>query len=155
MPTASVNPVTTFLFRIHPWLYRTFKGRVLGSMGGVPVFLLTTTGRKSGEPRQNCLMVVDKGDSWAVAASYAGQPKHPAWYLNLRKDSSATLQIRDRVVRVRARETHGEERERLWAEIVAQDEGFATYEERTRGIRDIPVLLFEPDATETAASGSA
>ena len=145
MSAVSVNPVTSLLFRIHPWIYRTFKGRILGAMGGVPIFLLTTTGRKSGEPRDNCLMYVDKGDAWAVAASYAGQPKHPAWYLNLRKDPRATLQIRERVIPVRARETKGEERDRLWAEIVAQDEGFSVYEQRTRGVREIPVVFFEPE----------
>jgi deazaflavin-dependent oxidoreductase (nitroreductase family) len=153
MAAVTSNPVTELLFRIHPWIYRTFKGRVLGAMGGVPIFLLTTTGRKSGEPRETCLMYVDKGDAWIVAASYAGQPEHPGWYRNLRENPRASLRIRDRVVPVRARDAHGEERERLWREIVAQDEGFAVYEERTRGVRDIPVVVFEPEPG-AAATGS-
>lgn len=143
MPAASANPVTELLFRIHPWIYRTFKGRILGSMGGTPIFLLTTTGRRSGQPRSNALMYVDRGDSWVVAASYAGEPRHPAWYLNLRKEPGATLQIRERVIPVCAREAHGEERERLWGEIVAQDPSFEVYVDRTRGIREIPVIVFE------------
>jgi hypothetical protein len=56
----------------------------------------------------------------------------------------ATIQVRDRVIPVVARETEGEERDRLWAAIVEQDESFAVYEERTRGIREIPVVVFEP-----------
>lgn len=145
MPAVRSNPLTEFLFRIHPRIYRTFKGRVLGRIGGNPVCLLTTTGRRSGEPRESCLVYVDKGDVWVVAASYAGEPLHPAWYLNLRKNPRATLRLRDRVIPVRARDAHGEERERLWREIVAQDDGFAVYEQRTRGIRDIPVVVLEPD----------
>ena len=144
MPAASRNAISEFFFRIHPWIYRKTKGRLLGRLGNAPVLLLETRGRKSGITRTNGLVCMDRGDSWAVAASWAGEPKHPLWYLNLVAQPEATIQIRGRRVRVRARELEGAERELVWKEIVAQDPGFAVYEERTRGIREIPGLVFEP-----------
>jgi deazaflavin-dependent oxidoreductase (nitroreductase family) len=113
----------------------------------VPVLLLESRGRKSGQTRTNGLVYLDRGNSWAVAASWAGEPKHPLWYLNLKATPEATIQVGNRRIAVRARELKGDERAIVWKEIVAQDEGFAEYEERTRGIREIPVLLFEPRET--------
>jgi deazaflavin-dependent oxidoreductase (nitroreductase family) len=144
MPAARRNALTELFFRIHPWIYRKTGGRVLGRFGGTPVLLLTTRGRKSGEPRTNGLLFLDRGDHWAVAASWAGEPKHPAWYLNLQADPDATIQIRNRRIPVRARELEGEERALVWKEIVAKDPSFAEYEERTHGIREIPVVVLEP-----------
>ena len=72
-------------------------------------------------------------------ASWAGEPKHPAWYLNLQADPDATIQIGGRRMRVRARELEGEERALVWKEIVAKDPSFAEYEERTaRRTRGFP-----------------
>ena len=144
MAAVKRNALTQAFFRIHPWIYRKSGGRLLTSLGGVPVLLLNTRGRKSGKPRTNGVVYVDLGDSWAVAASWAGEPKHPIWYLNLMAQPNVTIQVRDRVVTVRARELEAEERDRAWKMIVDQDEGFAEYEKRTQGIRDIPVIAFEP-----------
>ena len=36
---------------VQVWVYRRSKGRLAGSMGGTPVLLLTTTGRRSGASR--------------------------------------------------------------------------------------------------------
>ena len=140
--------MTEFLFRIHPWIYRKTGGRVLGRLGGSPVLLLHTRGRKTGQPRTNGLIYLDRGDSWAVAASWAGEPKHPIWYLNLMAQPDVEIQVRDRLIPVRARELEGEERARVWREIVDQDPGFSVYEDRTRGIREIPVVLLEERAEE-------
>jgi deazaflavin-dependent oxidoreductase (nitroreductase family) len=146
MPAARRNAVTELLFRIHPWIYRKTGGRLLGRFGRTPILLLYTRGRRTGRPRSNALMYLDRGDSWAVAASWAGEPKHPIWYLNLRAEPEVTIQVRDRRIPVTARVSSGEERDRLWSQIVAQDASFAVYEERTRGVREIPVVIFEPRA---------
>ena len=138
------NAISQLFFRIHPWIYRKTGGRVLGRVGGAPVLLLTTRGRKSGQPRTNGLLYLDRGDHWAVAASWAGEPKHPVWYLNLMAHPDVTVQIGDREIPVRARQLEGEQRALVWKDIVAQDPGFAEYEERTQGIREIPVIVFEP-----------
>jgi len=151
MPAARRNAVTELLFRIHPWIYRKTGGRVLGRFGRSPILLLHTTARRSGEPRTNALMYLERGDSWAVAASWAGEPKHPGWYLNLRAQPEVSIQVGSRRIPVTARVTTGEERDRLWSEIVAQDPSFAVYAERTRGIREIPVVVLEP---RTPATGT-
>ena len=150
MPAARRNAVTEFLFRIHPWIYRKTGGRILGRFGKTPILLLETRGRKSGATRTNGLAYVERREGWAVAASWAGEPKHPYWYLNLVAQPEATVQVRDRRIPVRARELDGDERTNVWREIVDQDPGFAVYEERTRGIREIPVLLLEPTKPEAS-----
>jgi len=150
MPAARRNALTEFFFRIHPWIYRKTGGRVLGRFGKSPILLLETRGRKSGQTRTNGLMYLDHGDSWAVAASWAGEPKHPLWYLNLVAQPEAMIQVGDRRIAVRARELEGDERTLVWKQIVEQDAGFAEYEERTRGIREIPVVVLEPRDTKDA-----
>ena len=135
--------VETF-WKIHPWLYRVSGGRIGGRVIGLPVLLLTTTGRKSGEPRTRALTYFPRGDSSVVVASYLGEPRHPDWWLNLRRNPTATVQRGREVVRVRAREAEGEERERLWREITATAPDYAEYQTRTE--RRIPVVLLEPEA---------
>ena len=117
---------------------------MFGKFGNTPILLLHTRGRRTGQPRTNGLAYVDRGNSWAVAASWAGEPRHPVWYLNLMANPDVEIQVGSRRVQVRARELEGEERAEVWQAIVAQDDGFAVYEERTRGIREIPVILLEP-----------
>ena len=152
MPAARRNAVTEFFFRIHPWIYRKSRGRLLGRLGPSPVLLLNTRGRRSGLPRTNGLVTVEQEDGWLVAASWAGEPKHPLWYLNLKDRPEATVEFRGQVVPVHAHDLEGEERELAWKAIVAQDPSFAEYEERTRGIREIPVVRL---ARRDAAPGAA
>jgi deazaflavin-dependent oxidoreductase (nitroreductase family) len=129
-------------WKIHPWLYRLTGGRLLGRISGVPILLLTTKGRKSGAPRTTPLMYFPHQSNYVVAASFAGEPRHPAWWLNLLADPSATVQVGTHVVPVRAREAKGDERSRLWSAIVGKDASFAEYERRTS--RVIPVVVLEP-----------
>lgn len=144
MPAASRNALSEAFFKIHPWIYRKSAGRILGKFGDSPILLLNTVGRRTGQVRTNGLVYVDRGDSFLVAASWAGEPKHPIWYLNLKASPDVTVEVGGRKVAVRARELEGAERELAWQDIVAQDPGFAEYENRTLGIRKIPVILLEP-----------
>jgi deazaflavin-dependent oxidoreductase (nitroreductase family) len=142
MPAVTRNRAIELFWRIHPAIYRFTGGRLLGRIGGVPVLLLTTRGRKSGAPRKKPLLYLAHGDAFVVAASFAGEPRHPAWWLNLLADPRAEVQVGSRVIAVRAREAEGDERTRLWRAIVAQDASFAEYERRTT--RRIPVVVLEP-----------
>jgi deazaflavin-dependent oxidoreductase (nitroreductase family) len=143
MPAATRNPLTEFLFRHHPAIYRRTGGKIGGKIGNAPVLLLNTIGRKTGQPRSNCLMCVERENGWAIAASWAGEPKHPIWYLNLMAAPDTNIEWQGKIEPVRARLLQGEERDQVWQEIVAQDEGFSVYEERTSGVREIPVVLLE------------
>ena len=147
MPAATRNAITEFIFRHHPTIYRRTGGKIGGKLGNSPVLLLNTIGRKSGKPRSNCLMCVERENGWAIAASWAGEPRHPIWYLNLMASPDTTIEWQGKLEPVRARLLEGDERDQVWTEIVAQDEGFAVYEERTAGVREIPVILLEKRAT--------
>ena len=83
---------------------------------GSTILLLTTTGRKSGEPRTTPLIYTEDGDRYVIVASQGGAPDHPGWYKNLSRDPDVELQVLDEVFPARARTAEGEERERLWAQ---------------------------------------
>lgn len=143
MPAVRRTKLMELFWRFHPWLYRKTGGRIGGSAMGMPVLLLTTTGRKSGQPRTRALMYLPKGDACVVIASFAGEPRHPDWWLNLRANPRAQIQRGADTTRVVAREAEGAERARLWEEVVRRESGYATYAERTT--RRIPVVLLEPE----------
>lgn len=88
------------------------------------------------------LQYVAAGKAYVVIASYAGEDRHPAWWLNLQAEPAATIRRGRRVERVRAREADGQERENLWRRIVAIDPAYAEYQRRTA--RRIPVIVLEP-----------
>ena len=83
--------------------------------------LLGCTGARSGLKRLVPLLTTPVGSEFVLIASKAGAPEHPAWYGNLRANPDCTLTVGGRVLRCTAREAEGEERERLWRAIVAQE----------------------------------
>ena len=129
--------------RIHVAVYRASRGRLLGRIGkGMPVLLLTTTGRKSGRRRTTPLLYLEDGGRYAVVGSVGGAPQHPAWYLNLRADPRATVEVADRKRAVRAETAGPEERARLWLAATAMYPGYDTYQGRTS--REIPIVVLTP-----------
>jgi deazaflavin-dependent oxidoreductase (nitroreductase family) len=113
-------------------------------VGPMDFLLLTTTGRKTGEPRDVALNYMREGNSYIVVASYAGEDRDPAWWRNLKANPDAELRVGGRRIRVRAREADGAERERLWTRLVVTDPAYAEYQERTK--RRLPVVVLEPVA---------
>jgi deazaflavin-dependent oxidoreductase (nitroreductase family) len=109
------------------------------------MLLLTTTGRKSGEPRTVPLLYLPEDEGYVVIASYGGRPHHPDWYLNLRAEPHARVQIDGRAETVTATDLAGDERERLWRRAVDAHAGYVDYQARTE--RVIPVVLLVPDGT--------
>ncbi|GAA4702364.1 nitroreductase/quinone reductase family protein [Phytohabitans rumicis] len=123
---------------------RLTRGRVV-ALGLVPSMLITTTGRKSGVPRQNPLLYVRDGDSFVVVGSNWGKTAQPAWALNLLADPTATVTLKGTDLPVRATLATGAERERLWQLLVAEWPAYETYVERAGG-RDIRIFRLAPDA---------
>jgi len=108
---------------------------------GSTILLLTTTGRKSGEPRTSPLIYAQDGDRYVIVASKGGAPEHPGWYENLAQDPNVELQVKDEVFPARARTAEGEERERLWRKA---NEVWRHYDEyQTKTDREIPVVVLE------------
>jgi len=123
-------------------LYRLTGGTVGGKMGGRPILLLTTIGRKSGKERVTPLLYLPEGDHFIVIASNWGEANHPIWWLNLQANPRAKIQIGRKTIPVTARQAGPEERQRLWPVITSQYSNFADYQKRTT--REIPVVILTP-----------
>jgi len=152
MAAVRLSPTLRFVWWAHRWLYRLSGGRIGTRVNGFEVLMLTTRGRTSGEPRRAALQSLEHGDGWAVIASFAGEDRHPQWWLNLKAEPMAQAQIGSRKVRVRGRETSGAERDALLARFVAIDSAYAEYGQRTT--RVIPVVLLEPTPTSSPGSSA-
>jgi deazaflavin-dependent oxidoreductase (nitroreductase family) len=125
--------------QLHLFWY-TLTGGIVGSrVSGAPVLLLTTTGRKSGRPRTTPLTYFQDGDNKVLVGSNGGNDQHPAWYLNLRANPDAEVQIGRERKRVRAELASDEERARLWPLVVEMYHGYGEYQKETT--RTIPVVI--------------
>jgi len=108
---------------------------------GTTVLILTTTGRKSGEPRPTPLIYGTAGDDYLIVASKGGADEPPAWYLNLQDEPEVTLQVKADKFAARARTATAEEKPALWAEMVQRWPAYDDYQAKTD--RDIPVVVLE------------
>jgi deazaflavin-dependent oxidoreductase (nitroreductase family) len=127
---------------LHQWLYEKTDGRIGRSIGGRPMLLLRTVGRKTGESRTSALLYVPDGERYAVIASKGGDVRHPGWFHNLAASPDVEIQIGRERIPVKARVAEGEERERLWAKANEVNQGqYDTYQSRTD--RKIPVVVLE------------
>jgi len=123
-------------------VYRLTRGRVGGKVGKGRVLLLTTTGRKSGQPRTAPVLYLADGDSYVVINTNAGNEKTPAWSLNLRADPEAEVEVKGKRVQVRSRLAEGEERADLWRRHMEQYSGWDFYESQLD--REVGVFVLEP-----------
>src|SRR6266508_3658242 len=106
---------------------------------GVPTLILTTTGRRSGQPRSAPLIFGQDGDAYVVVASKGGAARHPAWYLNLVDQPKVEVQVRGERFEAVARTAGGDERSRLWRLMTGIWPDYDVYQERTA--RQIPVVV--------------
>jgi deazaflavin-dependent oxidoreductase (nitroreductase family) len=131
--------------RVHASVLKLSRGRLRRSRilaGGQPVLALTTTGRRSGQPRATTLAHVRFGTGYAVGALNLGSDHDPAWCLNLRAEPRAIVDVDGHQVRVLAREASGEEADHLWGLFVAQLPAIANSLEIAQ--REVPIFVLEP-----------
>jgi deazaflavin-dependent oxidoreductase (nitroreductase family) len=126
--------------RIDPWLLRVSGGRFSSLLGVLPIVLLSARGAKSGIERTVPLVYFTDGQDVILIASSFGRPRYPAWYHNLKANPEVKLDAAGRSARFRARETEGEDRTRLYELAKQLYRGYGNYEQRTEGIRHVPVL---------------
>jgi deazaflavin-dependent oxidoreductase (nitroreductase family) len=137
------KPDLTLLGAEHVRRYQETGGEVGYLWNGAPTLLLTTTGRRSGEPRTTALIFGRDGDDYLVVASKGGAPQHPAWYLNLTAEPEVEIQVRaDRMTAVARTAADGDERARLWSIVTAVWPNYDVYVTRTD--RTIPVVVLSP-----------
>lgn len=147
-PTAWANAwkdaVTRYWTGLHEAAFRASNGLLFNRLGGMPVVMLTTTGRKSGRPRSTMLTApVRDGDRLVLVASYGGDDRHPAWFLNLRAHPQVEVLMDGRTRRMRARVASREEKAALWPRVTAAAWNYALYQLQTA--RAIPLVILEPD----------
>lgn len=130
--------------RVHRILLGVTGGRLGWSAGGMPVIELTTTGRRSGQPRTTLLTSpYQEGATVVIVASRGGDDRHPSWYLNLRDHPEVTVSVGGKPAqRMRAVTADPEVRARLWPRITADHGNYAGYQSKTN--REIPVVLLSP-----------
>jgi deazaflavin-dependent oxidoreductase (nitroreductase family) len=138
------------LSRTHLTVHLVTKGRVLGSVAGMPVLLLTTTGRRSGKARTTPLTFFRDGADLVVIASNGGADRSPDWWLNLQQTPRAVVGTGTDTFVATARAASEQERERLWAVVTATYTGYARYQDRTS--RRIPVVLLTPEGPPVTRS---
>jgi deazaflavin-dependent oxidoreductase (nitroreductase family) len=139
---------STVVMRTLSWLHRAgvtvSRGRLGGTLVGLPSLELVTVGRRSGKPRSSMLTApLTLGRTLVVVASAGGNDEHPSWFLNLRDEPRVHVAVGGGpAIDMVARVATTEEREELWPRIVEALPNYARYQERTS--RVIPVVLLEP-----------
>ncbi len=137
-----------WLFKGANLVHRAAQRLSFGKLGwtgyGMPVLELTTTGRKSGQPRTVLLTTpLQDGDTIVLVGSRGGTDQHPAWVLNIEADPAVQVKLRDgRVRSMRARVASAEERAGLWETITSTHPHYGGYQTKTE--RELPVVVLEP-----------
>jgi deazaflavin-dependent oxidoreductase (nitroreductase family) len=128
---------------IHRGLLTISGGRLGWHAGGMPVLELTTTGRKSGQPRTVMLTSpVQEGGAIVIVASRGGDDQHPAWFLNLRDHPDVEVAFAGKPKEsMRARVATPDERAALWPRVTSGYKGYANYQTKTD--REIPLVMLE------------
>ena len=130
------------VYRLHRWMYRVTGGLLGGTSPMGPMLLLTTKGRRSGEPRTVPLLYMEDGARFVVVGSNGGRPQPPLWLLNLRVHPEAEVQVGRKRHRVRAQILEGAAREPLWQRLGQYYNGWSHYQTLTD--RAIPAVVLEP-----------
>ena len=126
-------------------VHRVTGGRVVLSAGMVPSLMLTTTGRKSGQPRRTPLATLPVDNGFLVVGSNFGKEHHPAWTANLLADPSATVSYKGADIPVVARLLDADEKRELWPQLLRIWQNYDRYAERSG--RDFRVFCLEAQSS--------
>ena len=138
---------------IHRAIFNISKGRIFGKAFGMTLIELVTIGRRSGKARATMLSVpIIDGGRLVLVASFGGDDRHPAWYLNLQVNPEVRVTIAGSTRTMIARIATEVEKAELWPQITSIYQGYARYQKRTE--RPIPVVILEPPGSHTSAGHS-
>jgi deazaflavin-dependent oxidoreductase (nitroreductase family) len=127
---------------VHRFVYHASGGRLGAKLGDKPMLLLENVGRKSGELRRTPLLYIEDAGRWIVVASNMGDPKPPAWWLNLQARPESRIRVGPAFHEVRARQAEPVEAADLWPKLDSYYPSYADY--RAKVEREIPVVILEP-----------
>ena len=125
----------------HVQKYKATDGQEGHDWQGTQCLLLTTTGRKSGQPRELPLIYGKSGDDYLIVASKGGADEPPAWYLNLEADPVAEVQVWGDRFKAKARVATPEEKAEMWKTMTAEWPAYDEYQTKTD--REIPIIVLE------------
>jgi deazaflavin-dependent oxidoreductase (nitroreductase family) len=131
-----------YFARGHVALYQRTNGRLGAKLLWFPAALLTTTGRKSREPRTTATLYLRDGEKVVLPASFGGRDGNPAWYLNVKANPAVAVQVRDQRLSMTARDATDEERRRYWPVLIKMYPPYKNYRDATD--RVIPLVVCEP-----------
>lgn len=132
-----------WMSRAQTWLFKKSNGRFGDKfLRGSEVGILTTTGRKSGEPRDVPLLFLQEEQRIVLVASQGGRDTHPMWYLNIKADAKVAFQTKRETLSLIAREATDDERDHYWPKLDAMYPDYANY--RSYTTRKIPIIICDP-----------
>ena len=135
------NIFIKWFMSFNAFLLRLSGGRIGSKLGTQTILLLHTTGRKSGQERVIPIAYFDYEGKYLIVASNWGKDYHADWYLNLKKQPHAALEVKGKRIEVQSREATGEEYDRLWKFATEQHPPYLDYQKMTT--RHIPIMVFE------------
>jgi deazaflavin-dependent oxidoreductase (nitroreductase family) len=131
------------LMAMNVFIHQLTRGRLGSKMAGQSVLLLHTVGRKSGAAYTTPINYYRDSEAYVVVASNWGKDSHPGWFYNLIYQGTATIQVKDQRIRIRARQASGEEYARLWSTVTSLNDYYVGYQKQTK--RQIPVVVLTPE----------
>jgi deazaflavin-dependent oxidoreductase (nitroreductase family) len=138
---AGFNPIKLF-GAAHTFLYRRTNGAIGGKLMGMPMLLLTTTGRKSGRAITQPLTYLQDRESYIIIASNNGRDRNPLWYQNLRAKPDVEIQVGSNVMNAFARPATPDEAKQIWPRVDAVYPQYKGYRNKTT--REIPIVRVSP-----------
>ncbi len=127
---------------VNSFLIRISSGRIGSKLGTQTILILHTVGRKTGQPRSIPIAYFDFEGKYLIVESNWGKDRHADWYLNLKKQPHARIDVKGRSISVRMREAGGEEYSRLWSFATQKHPPYLDYQNMTK--RRIPIVVLEP-----------
>ncbi len=137
-----MNVLIRVITDVNLWLLSRSHGRIGKRFLGVPVLLLTTIGRISGEARTTPLFYLREGESLVLVASRGGTSRHPDWYQNIERHPQVAVQIAKETRAMMARMASEEEVQELWPKLIAMFRVWERFQQRSS--RSFPVVILSP-----------
>ena len=134
-----VKPIMVFLTKLHRLLFNKLGLRSLGSLLGNPICIITTVGRKSGNPIVIPLLTIPHEDNYILVASHGGAPNNPAWVYNLIHEPRIKMTVKSKTYNMFAKQLSDEEKENIWPIIIKAGPFYDEYQKKIT--RNIPVFL--------------
>jgi F420H(2)-dependent quinone reductase len=130
-----------YFARAHIWVYRHTNGRLGARLLWFPVALITTKGRRTGEPRTTPTLYLRDGDRVVLPASFGGRDSNPGWYRNLKENPEVHVQITGSHFDLVARDATDAERNLYWSRLIRIYPPYRGYREAAD--RVIPLVICE------------